>query len=159
MVACASEKGICLLEFGNRKNFERQIAAVTETPGIDQIIDETNDQLNLLKEELAAYFSGDLQKFSVNLDITGTEFQVNVWNQLLKIPYGKTISYIQLAKETGKPKSVRAVANANAMNKIAILVPCHRVIGANGSLTGYAGGLHRKKWLLDLENPDKGLFD
>lgn len=89
----------------------------------------------------------------------GTDFQKRVWSQLLSIPYGKTISYIQEARLMGIESSVRAVANANGANKIAIIIPCHRVIGTNKTLTGYAGGLVRKRYLLDLESPEKSLFD
>lgn len=102
--------------------------------------------------QLQEYFQGKRYNFQLNMQQEGTPFRTQVWNELLKIPYGKTISYLQLAQRIGNPKSVRAVGNANGNNNLAIIVPCHRVIGSNGSLTGYAGGLWRKKWLLDLEN-------
>ena len=101
--------------------------------------------------QLDAYFSGKLKKFNVPLDLKGTDFQIKVWKELLKIPFGHTISYMELAKKLGNPKSIRAAARANGQNPVSIIVPCHRVIGSNGSLTGYAGGLWRKKWLLELE--------
>ena len=105
--------------------------------------------------QIAKYFDGTLKEFSVTLKPEGTEFQKRVWNEIIKIPYGKTISYMDLSKKLGDIKSIRAVANANGKNPIWIIIPCHRVIGSDGSLTGYAGGLHRKKWLLDHENPIK----
>ena len=102
-------------------------------------------------EELEAYFSGTLKSFKTPLAYTGTDFQRGVWGTLKTIPYGETFSYAKQAANMNKPKAVRAVANANRLNKIAIIVPCHRVIGSNGSLTGYAGGLDKKKWLLEHE--------
>lgn len=122
------------------------------------IIQGSNTHLSQLEKELKEYFEGNLRVFTVSLDMVGTDFQKKVWNELLKIPYGKTSSYMQQATSMGAPTSVRAVANANGMNKIAIVVPCHRVIGSNGTLTGYAGGLEKKRWLLNLENHDKNLF-
>lgn len=105
--------------------------------------------------QLAKYFEGTLKGFNMKLNPHGTEFQKRVWKELVKIPYGKTITYLDLSKRLGDIKAIRAVANANAKNPIWILIPCHRVIGTDGSLTGYAGGLPRKKWLLDHENPIK----
>ncbi len=103
--------------------------------------------------QLEAYFKGTLKSFDLKLNPQGTDFQKRVWKKLLEIPYGSTTSYLQLSKELGDEKAIRAVASANGKNPLWIIVPCHRVIGSNGSLTGYAGGLQRKKWLLDLENP------
>ncbi len=102
-------------------------------------------------EQLIQYFNGELRKFDLPLHQEGTKFQQGVWNYLLTIPYGKTISYLDLARLTGDKNATRAVANANGKNNIAIIIPCHRVIGSNRELTGYAGGLWRKKWLLELE--------
>lgn len=99
-------------------------------------------------EHLAAYFKGELQTFSIPLVTAGTEFQQKVWNHLLDIPYGHTMSYAALARIYGDINAIRAVANANGKNQHAIIIPCHRVIGSDGSLTGYAGGLERKRWLL-----------
>ena len=98
------------------------------------------------------YFSGSRKIFELPVKQEGTPFQQNVWNELIKIPFGKTISYLQLAQRLGDIKSIRAAASANGRNKLNIIVPCHRVIGSDGSLTGYGGGLPRKKWLLDHEN-------
>src|SRR5450432_3151220 len=98
------------------------------------------------------YFSGRRNIFELPVEQEGTVFQQKVWNELIKIPFGKTISYLQLAQRLGDVKSIRAAASANGRNKLNIIVPCHRVIGSDGSLTGYGGGLPRKKWLLDHEN-------
>ncbi|AXO80853.1 methylated-DNA--[protein]-cysteine S-methyltransferase [Olleya aquimaris] len=105
--------------------------------------------------QLNQYFKGLRQQFSVKLNPKGTDFQNKVWNALQTIPHGKTTSYLQLSKQLGDPKAIRAVANANGKNPLWIIIPCHRVIGSDGSLTGYAGGLHRKQWLLNHESPNK----
>lgn len=105
--------------------------------------------------QLQEYFSGNRIVFDFKLNPAGTVFQKKVWNELLKIPFGKTVSYQEITNQLGDPKAIRAVANANGKNPLWIVVPCHRVIGSDGSLTGYAGGLWRKKWLLDHENPVK----
>ncbi|QED38365.1 methylated-DNA--[protein]-cysteine S-methyltransferase [Antarcticibacterium arcticum] len=104
-------------------------------------------------QQLKAYFNGELQEFNLKLNPEGTPFQKSVWNNLTQIPYGKTQSYLELSKKLGDVKAIRAVAAANGKNPLWIVVPCHRVIGSDGSLTGYAGGLWRKKWLLDHEFP------
>ncbi|MEO8962862.1 MAG: methylated-DNA--[protein]-cysteine S-methyltransferase [Ginsengibacter sp.] len=103
-------------------------------------------------KQLDGYFAGKRKTFEIPLKQKGTLFQETVWNELAKIPYGKTVSYLHVAKMIGNPKSIRAVGTTNGRNNIAIVIPCHRVIGSDGSLTGYAGGLWRKKWLLDHEN-------
>jgi methylated-DNA-[protein]-cysteine S-methyltransferase len=102
-------------------------------------------------EQLIQYFNGERRVFELPLAQTGTPFQQGTWGLLMQIPFGKTISYLDLAKKTGDAKATRAVANANGKNNIAIIVPCHRVIGSDRSLTGYAGGLWRKQWLLEHE--------
>lgn len=102
-------------------------------------------------EQLIQYFNGERRVFELPLNQAGTMFQQEVWSHLQSIPYGKTISYLELARKTGDTKATRAVANANGKNDIAIIIPCHRVIGSNKELVGYAGGLWRKKWLLELE--------
>ena len=104
--------------------------------------------------QLDEYFNGERTYFTFKINPKGTEFQLKVWQELGKIPFGKTISYLDLAKKLGDPKVIRAAASANGKNPLWIVVPCHRVIGTNGSLTGYAGGLWRKKWLLEHENPN-----
>ena len=110
----------------------------------------------ILKEavsQLQDYFEGKRTKFDLKINPKGTAFQQKVWQELMNIPFGKTINYLDLAKKLGDPKVIRAAASANGKNPLWIVVPCHRVIGADGSLTGYAGGLWRKKWLLEHENP------
>lgn len=103
--------------------------------------------------QLQDYFRNERTEFTFKINAKGTDFQQKVWRELLHIPYGTTISYLDLAKKLGDAKGIRAVASANGKNPLWIVVPCHRVIGTNGSLTGYAGGLWRKKWLLEHENP------
>ncbi|HEX7610606.1 MAG TPA: methylated-DNA--[protein]-cysteine S-methyltransferase, partial [Solirubrobacteraceae bacterium] len=110
-----------------------------------------DDALADVAGQLAAYFAGTLTEFDVQLELAGTDFQREVWQALRAIPYGETISYGELAQRVGKPSASRAVGLANGRNPIAIIVPCHRVIGADGSLTGYGGGLARKAWLLEHE--------
>lgn len=105
--------------------------------------------------QLDQYFKGERKEFNIKLSPQGTDFQKKVWSQLLKIPFGKTATYQQMAAKLGNPKVIRAAASANGKNPISIIIPCHRVIGTNGSLTGYAGGLQRKKWLLEHENPSQ----
>jgi methylated-DNA-[protein]-cysteine S-methyltransferase len=105
--------------------------------------------------QLTEYFNGQRSEFDLKLAPQGTEFQKKVWNQLQLIPFGKTTSYQKMANELGDPKVIRAAASANGKNPISVIIPCHRVIGSDGSLTGYAGGLHRKKWLLEHESPVK----
>ncbi|MCG9792035.1 methylated-DNA--[protein]-cysteine S-methyltransferase [Flavobacterium algicola] len=104
-------------------------------------------------EQLREYFDGERTTFSLKLSPLGTDFQKKVWLELANIPYGTTVSYLELAKKIGDIKAIRAVANANGKNPLWIVIPCHRVIGTDGSLTGYAGGLPRKRWLLEHENP------
>lgn len=113
---------------------------------IPSVLQESVSQLN-------DYFEGKRNDFTFKLNPSGTEFQKKVWKGLLEIPFGKTVSYLELSKKLGDVKAIRAVASANGKNPLWIVVPCHRVIGTDGSLTGYAGGLWRKKWLLDHENP------
>lgn len=105
--------------------------------------------------QLNEYFEGKRRYFDLLLNPEGTEFQKKVWSLLSEIPYGKTVSYLELSKRLGDVKAIRAVASANGKNPLWIIIPCHRVIGSDGSLTGYAGGLHRKKWLLNHESPSR----
>ncbi|UIR57296.1 methylated-DNA--[protein]-cysteine S-methyltransferase [Sphingobacterium sp. SRCM116780] len=151
MYACATEQGICLLEFTDRKMLETEFKQLTKTLNAT-IVQGDNPHFDLLEEQLAEYFEGKRKDFSVPLFTPGSDFQNKVWKALVQIPYGETKSYKQQAINIGQQEAVRAVANANGMNKIAILIPCHRVIGTNGNLTGYGGGVWRKNWLLKLEN-------
>ncbi len=150
MFACASNKGLCLLEFTDRRMLETEFKDLRKRlnavilPGVNTHLDQT-------KEQIKEYFEGKRKSFSIPLHTPGTDFQQSVWKVLQDIPYGETRSYLEQAKILGKPKAVRAVGSANGHNRIAIIIPCHRVIGSDGKLVGYGGGLHRKKWLLDLE--------
>lgn len=114
-------------------------------------VEGSSDIIEMARQQLNEYFLNQRRNFDIPLLFVGTDFQKKDWNELLKIPYGNTISYGELAQRIGKPNSVRAVANANAVNAISIIAPCHRVIGRDGSLTGYGGGLERKRYLLNLE--------
>lgn len=154
MFAGATDKGICLLEFTDRKMLETEFKALAKIFNA-VIVQGKNNHIEQLKRELTEYFSGKRQQFEVTLDTPGTEFQKSVWQILQKIPYGETWTYQQQADLLGKPSAVRAVANANGMNRLSIIIPCHRVIGSDGKLTGYGGGLWRKSWLLELEQKGK----
>lgn len=150
MFVCATVNGICLLEFTNRRMLESEFQDLQRRLK-SPILTGQNQHIDQCKTELAEYFSGNRKRFTVALDMQGTEFQKMVWRALLDIGYGNTKSYAEQAQTINKPTAVRAVANANGANKIAIIIPCHRVIGSNGKLTGYGGGIERKQWLLDLE--------
>ena len=113
--------------------------------------ENSNPILEVCRKQLAEYFTGKRKEFDVKLSQVGTEFQQDVWNQLFNIPFDETVSYDFIARKLGRPRSIRAVGAANGRNQISIIVPCHRVIGTDGNLTGYAGGLWRKKWLLNHE--------
>ena len=150
MVAGAVDDALCLLEFADRRMLETQLVRLQKhldcvfVPGTSEVFDR-------LAEELESYFSGEETEFSIPLVTPGTSFQQEVWTRLRAIPAGTTKSYRAIATEIGRPTAVRAVARANGDNRIAILIPCHRVIGADGKLTGYGGGLWRKKRLLEVE--------
>jgi AraC family transcriptional regulator of adaptative response/methylated-DNA-[protein]-cysteine methyltransferase len=155
MVAGATDDGVCLLEFCDRKMLP------TEYKDLTRLLRTTfthgeNKHLKALKKQLKEYFNGSRKEFDISLVTPGTEFQRAVWKELQNIPFGTTRSYQEQAIALKKEDSVRAVANANGMNRISILIPCHRVIGSDGRLTGYGGGLKRKKWLLDHENKYSG---
>ncbi|MBV7314972.1 methylated-DNA--[protein]-cysteine S-methyltransferase [Shewanella sp. NIFS-20-20] len=142
----ANERGIC------------RLTPQRITPGeLTTIPLQIAQHLALATKELAAYFRGDLMRFSVALDINGTPFQQQVWRQLCAIPYGERCSYGELAATLGRPNAYRAVGTANGANRIGIIIPCHRVVGSNGKLTGYAHGLEVKQYLLNLEtsNPSR----
>ncbi|MBE8712766.1 bifunctional transcriptional activator/DNA repair enzyme AdaA [Sphingobacterium hungaricum] len=151
MYVCATEKGVCLLEFTDRKMLETEFKSLAKSLNAT-IVQGDNAHFLLLENELKEYFEGKRKQFTVPLHTPGSDFQNSVWKALKDIPYGTTKSYKQQATYIGSPESVRAVANANGMNIISIIIPCHRVIGADGSLTGYGGGIWRKKWLLELES-------
>ncbi|AZA83116.1 XRE family transcriptional regulator [Chryseobacterium lactis] len=150
MIACADENGICLLEFSDRKALPTELKAISKHYNAN-IVQGENPHFITLEKELSEYFEGKRTGFTVPLSLVGTAFQKQVWDILKEIPYGSTRSYQEQADILGNPKSVRAVANANGLNKISIIIPCHRVIGSNGQLTGYGGGIWRKQKLLELE--------
>ncbi|CAH0167910.1 Bifunctional transcriptional activator/DNA repair enzyme Ada [Chryseobacterium sp. Bi04] len=150
MIACADEKGICLLEFSDRKALPTELKSISKHLNAN-IVQGENPHFITLEKELSEYFEGKRTVFTVPLSPVGTTFQKQVWDILQTIPYGMTRSYQEQADILGNPKAVRAVANANGFNKISIIIPCHRVIGSNGQLTGYGGGIWRKQKLLELE--------
>lgn len=131
------------------------ISSIKVLDSEEQITKNIPENLKECVSELHQYFDGSLQEFTFKLNPEGTDFQKKIWELLLTIPFGKTTTYLELSKQYGDVKAIRAVANANGKNPLWIVVPCHRVIGSDGSLTGYAGGLHRKKWLLEHESPNK----
>jgi AraC family transcriptional regulator of adaptative response/methylated-DNA-[protein]-cysteine methyltransferase len=150
LVAGATDEGVCLLEFTDRRMLEAQLETVRRLFRLP-VVPGTNGHLERLQEELADYFAGALRSFSVPLVYPGSPFQRRVWEQLLLVPYGETRSYQQLASAVGNAAAVRAVGRANGLNRIAILIPCHRIVNKNGDLGGYGGGLRRKQYLLNLE--------
>ncbi len=150
MIAIADEAALYLLEFTDRKNMRRQFDRLRKVQG-RPVLPGRTEITQKIEDELAAYFAGKLSDFQTPLATSGTDFQRSTWNALQTIPHGQTRSYAQLAQMIGKPKAVRAVASANANNGLALIIPCHRVIGSDGGLGGYAGGLTRKRDLLDLE--------
>lgn len=154
MFACATKEGLCLLEFTDRKMLETEFRFLSKSMNAI-IVQGENEHFALLKKELGEYFAGTRKEFSVPIHKVGSDFQNKVWQALQTVPYGETRSYQQQAAMITSPNAIRAVANANGMNKISILVPCHRVVGADGSLTGYGGGIWRKQWLLDMEKAHK----
>jgi AraC family transcriptional regulator, regulatory protein of adaptative response / methylated-DNA-[protein]-cysteine methyltransferase len=150
MIAGANSEGICLLEFSDRRMLESEFKHLAKRLNANLVLGN-NRHFETLKIQLSEYFSGKRKKFDLPLHTPGSPFQQSVWEQLQTIPYGTTRSYKEQATAIEKPEAIRAVANANGMNRIAIVIPCHRVIGSDGKLTGYGGGLWRKKYLLDFE--------
>ncbi len=158
----ATDEGVCLLEFTDRRMLETQIQRLRKRLNAE-FVPGNHPHLDTLSNQLDEYFEGKRKNFDIPLLVSGTEFQKKVWDVLITIPYGETRSYQDQANAINNPKAVRAVAGANGDNKIAIVIPCHRVIGKDGSLTGFGGGLWRKKFLLELEgvklNPEQGNLD
>ena len=150
MIAMSNDAGICALEFADKKNLAAELKQLEKHFNMS-IITQTNSHLEQLHQQLNEYFAGNRKQFDVPLQFIGTQFQQKSWQVLQTINYGVTQSYKQQAFKAGNVKAVRAVASANAHNRFAIIVPCHRVIGSNGKLRGYAGSLWRKQWLLDWE--------
>ncbi|WP_034691205.1 methylated-DNA--[protein]-cysteine S-methyltransferase [Kaistella palustris] len=150
MYAAAVDAGICMLEYADRNNLQAELAALANSFDAE-ITWRESFHLKILENQLSEYFSGERKIFSVPLAPVGSAFQKTVWETLARILYGETWTYRAQAEILGDVRKVRAVANANGMNKISILIPCHRVIGSNGNLTGYGGGIWRKQKLLELE--------
>lgn len=146
----ATENGLCLIEYADTGRLESALKSILKYHKLDLKL-KSHPHIESAVKQLIEYFDGKRTNFSVKLQLIGTPFQKRVWQELLNIPYGQTRSYLQQATSLNHPKAVRAVAGTNRLNKISIIVPCHRVIGKNGKLVGYGGGLHRKEWLLDLE--------
>lgn len=144
LLLAATDKGLYRVQFG----------AALPPCAANELWMEGRAPLRQCEQELSAYFKGELRQFSVPLDLHGTPFQIRCWQALCRIPYGATCSYAELARQVGSPRAFRAVGQANHNNPVAIIVPCHRVIGANGTLTGYGGGLNIKERLLRLESGD-----
>jgi AraC family transcriptional regulator of adaptative response/methylated-DNA-[protein]-cysteine methyltransferase len=157
LLAGSTERGLALLEFTDRRALEKQLETLRRRLGRPLVPGESAT-LERLRVELAEYFAGGRRRFELPLDLAGSPFELAVWNGLLEIPYGETRSYEQLAVRVGRPGAQRAVGTANGRNRIAIVVPCHRVVNKSGALGGYGGGLWRKRHLLDLEQRHSGLF-
>lgn len=151
MLAGGTQEGICLLEFVDRRMLETQIKRVSHRLQA-KLLPGENQYFQLLKQQLDEYFASKRRQFDIPLVLAGTPFQQKVWTLLQTIPFGETRSYKQQAEALGDPAAIRAVARANGDNRISILIPCHRVIGSNGELVGYGGGLWRKQYLLKLES-------
>jgi AraC family transcriptional regulator of adaptative response/methylated-DNA-[protein]-cysteine methyltransferase len=153
----STNKGLCLLEFEDEKRINNHFNQFKKYWDVE-IMEEETAITTTTKNQLTAYFSNQQTTFDVQLDLAGTEFQLKVWNELLTIPFGSIRSYKEQAIAVGNLKAIRAVATANGENRISIIIPCHRVIGSDGSLTGYGGGIWRKQKLLELETTQTKLF-
>lgn len=151
MVVVADDTQLYLLEFIERRGLQNALHRLSHWAGA-AFETGTSPAIESIQEEMRSYFSGHLQQFTTSVVVSGTPFQRKVWTILQQIPYGETQSYLAQAQILQSPKSFRAVANANGANQFAILIPCHRVIRANGALGGYGGGIQRKQWLLDHES-------
>jgi AraC family transcriptional regulator, regulatory protein of adaptative response / methylated-DNA-[protein]-cysteine methyltransferase len=150
MVAAAVDRGLCLLEFSDRRMLQTQLQTLSRRLKLS-LVPGDHPHLKHLRKELEAYFAGALRTFTVPLFTPGTPFQEAVWTELQAIPWGATTTYEGLALQLGKPNAVRAVGHANGLNRVSILIPCHRVLNKDGNLCGYGGGLWRKRLLLNLE--------
>jgi len=150
MVGIAGDAGLTRLEFADRRAIDRELEDVRRTGGTEH---RPHPVLEQAERELGEYFAGARTAFTLPLDLRGTAFERSVWRRLLAIPHGATASYAEIARDLGKPGASRAVGRANGANRIAVVIPCHRVIRSDGSLRGYGGGLDRKRWLLEHEAP------
>ncbi|HZN03227.1 MAG TPA: methylated-DNA--[protein]-cysteine S-methyltransferase [Candidatus Polarisedimenticolia bacterium] len=157
LVAGVDDGGVWFLEFGGGGRSDAHLEALGRR--LDRpLVRRRHPLLDRLRGELEEYFDGRRRVFEVPVRLEGTPFQLRVWHELTKIPYGEVRSYLQIARGLGDPQAVRAVGGANGSNPISIVVPCHRVIGADGSIVGYGGGLERKRWLLAHERGERPLF-
>lgn len=156
MRVIADDDGICVFDFQYRRMMDSIVERVKKYKNVG-IEEGTHPYIEQLIEQIGAYFSGTRKAFDLPLQLLGTEFQQRVWRGLMEVPYGMTRSYKQQSLFLGDEKAIRAVARANGENGIAIIIPCHRIIGTNGTLVGYGGGLHRKNWLLEHERKYSGL--
>lgn len=157
MFVCATERGVCLLEFTDRRMLETEFRDLQRLLKA-RIMAGKNSHTRQAEREIHEYFSGTRQHFDLTLDAPGTDFQRAVWQALRDVPYGQTSYYQSLARQIEKPAAVRAVAAANGANRIAIVIPCHRIIGKEGAMTGYGGGIARKEWLIEHERKQRSLF-
>ena len=156
MIGGTTSEGVCLLEFINRIRLEKELIDLQKILNAD-IIPGRNQYSDQLEEELNEYFQAKRKVFSLPVLTPGNEFSRSVWKMLTNIPYGQTWTYKKQAEMLNNPKAIRAIGTTNGRNRLAIIIPCHRVIGSNGSLVGYAGGIEKKKWLLnfEMENSEK----
>lgn len=150
METCRIDTPLGIAEINGDADGVSSVSVLNDETEVSSVIPDALEDCAI---QLREYFSRDRKSFSLKLNPQGTTFQQKVWNELLTIPFGKTLSYLQLSQQLGDVKAIRAVASANGKNPLWIIVPCHRVIGSDGSLTGYAGGLSRKQWLLEHESP------
>jgi AraC family transcriptional regulator of adaptative response/methylated-DNA-[protein]-cysteine methyltransferase len=150
MLVGATDEAVCLLEFVDRRMLPTQIDRIRRRLGA-VFVPDRSELIDRVESDIDAYFAGELRDFALPVALCGTAFQEHVWAALREIPYGETRSYSDLAKLVGRPRAVRAVGRANGMNALAVIVPCHRVVGADGKLVGYGGGVWRKRRLLELE--------
>lgn len=150
MVAVATAEGVCMFEYADYPHLYRELRQLSATLGTP-LTEGDSAHFHTLRRQMEEYLAGARREFDVPLHLVGTEFQRRVWRGLAEIPYGRTVSYGAQAATLGRPSASRAVAGANGRNKISVIIPCHRVIGSDGSLTGYGGGVERKRFLLELE--------
>ncbi len=155
MLAISDEEALYFLAFSDQKGIPREIDQLQKRTKSVVVSEKTKPILSI-ERELTEYFNGELHTFETPVHLFGSPFQKSVWDTLIPIPYGETRSYSDQARAIGKPSACRAVAGANAANRISILIPCHRIINQSGALGGYAGGIQRKKWLLQHEEQYKG---
>lgn len=151
LLTAAVDAGVCLLEFGNEQRITRQATSLHRWFG-GPVVRDSHPHLTALRQQLEEYFDGRRSEFTVPLVIRGTPFELATWQELQRVPYGTTVSYADIARRIDNPGAVRAVGSANGRNRIAIVIPCHRVVNSNGALGGYGGGLWRKKRLLEIES-------